>query len=179
MLPSTRRFASLARWLFAGITLVLALQPPAGVAQTFQAVPSPGGQPPPNHIWQPAPAVPGSIPWSTLMRTRERERKIDGVWYIVPEFAKEVLPLNGKRVKVNGYMLPLQTSQGQDLFVLMAYPPDCPFCMTAGSQAWMEVRSKDKITFKRDAMLLEGRLELVKFDPEGVFYRLLDARVVG
>jgi hypothetical protein len=162
--------------VLAGLAALLVATP--AVPQTFQTIPAPSGVAPPNHIWQPAPTVRGSIPWKTLMRTREVEKKVDGVWMIVPQFAKDVLPLNGRTVKVNGYMLPLQTREGQDLFVLMAYPPDCPFCMTAGSQAWMEVRARDPIAYKRGDMLLEGRLELAKPNMEGVFYRLHDARVV-
>jgi uncharacterized protein len=162
------------------ILLSLLLLPWGGPsAQTFQPIPVPGGMA--DHtgkVWQPAPDIPGALSWSLLMRTKEDERKINDVWYIVPVFPKELLRFNNTRVKVNGFMLPLQTAREQNYFVLMAFPPDCPFCLTIGSMGWMEVRAAEKITFQKEPLLVEGRLELVKRDMEGTFYRLHEARRV-
>jgi uncharacterized protein len=155
--------------------LTLALAFPVS-AQTFKAQPLPKDA---QHQWQTAPTIKGALGWDVLMKTKEKEKKIDGAWYITPEFAKEVKPFDGKIVKINGYMLPLKPSETQSEFVLMAYPPDCPFCLTAGSQAWMLIKAKTPLKYKREPMLLEGRLELVAFDPEGTFYKLHDARRVN
>jgi uncharacterized protein len=133
--------------------------------------------PPAQHQWQTAPKVQGALGWDVLMKTKEKEKKIDGAWYIIPDFAREVRAFNSKTVKVNGYMLPLKASETQADFVLMAYPPDCPFCLTAGSQGWMLVKPIKPIKYKREPMLLQGRLELVEFDPEGTFYKLHDAQI--
>jgi hypothetical protein len=160
----------------AGLTLT-----PAATAQTFQKAPPPPvvqANPNFNHIWQPAPAIKGGVSWDVLMKTKEKEVQIDGVWYITPEFPPEVRKLNGKRIKVNGYMLPLQKSREQTVFVLMAYSPSCPYCLTSGSQALMEVRSLDAIPVSQEAMVLSGDFELLSLNPEGMFYRLNNARLV-
>ncbi len=157
---------------FALPLLILALAAAPASAQTFKAQPVP---PNAQHKWQTAPSIKGALGWDVLMKTKEKEKKIDGAWYIIPDFAKEVKPFNGKTVKINGYMLPLKPSEMQGEFVLMAYPPDCPFCLTAGSQAWILIKAKSPLKYKREPMLLEGRLELVSFDPEGTFYKLHEA----
>jgi uncharacterized protein len=166
---------------FVMIAALVAASPVA--AQTFQTVKpatSAGAANAPGaHVWLPAPTPKGAVGWDLLMQTKEVEKKIDGVWYITPAFAPSLKKYDKKRIKVNGYMLPLQTSQGQSVFVLMAYSPSCPFCMTAGSQAWMEVQAKVPIKMSQDAMLLEGDFELVPFNAEGVFYRLRNAALAS
>jgi uncharacterized protein len=166
--------------------LVLAVVSLVGVAvalstsaQTIQQQPVPPGAAPPNHVWQPAPTPPGAISWQFLSTTKEKERKVDGIWYIVPEFSAPVRALANRTVKVNGYMLPLSTGAAQQNFVLMAYPPSCPYCLTAGPTKLMEVRARGPIKFGYDPILLEGRLVLLDNDPSGLFYRLVDARPAG
>jgi uncharacterized protein len=154
---------------------------PAAKAQSFQRVPPPPvvqANPNLNHIWLPAPAVKGGVSWEVLMKTKEVEKQIDGVWYITPDFPPEVRKLDGKRIKVNGYMLPLQKTRTQTLFVLMAYSPSCPYCLTSGSQALMEVRAVEPIPLSQEAMVLTGDFELLSVNPEGLFYRLRNAKLV-
>jgi uncharacterized protein len=148
-------------------------------SQTMQRQPVPNGAMPPDHVWRPAPTPPGAVGWDLLSTTKEKERKVDGIWYVVPEFSPQVRRLANQVVKVNGYMLPLGNAQSQQHFVLMAYPPSCPFCLTAGPTKLMEVQARAPIKFDYDAILIEGRLQLLQNDPSGMFYRLVDARAAN
>lgn len=160
------------RCFIALAALLLLLAAPQALA--IKAQPMPPGE----HIWQTAPTPEGAISWELLSTTRERETQIDGVWYILPEWSAPVKALRGKTVKVNGYMMPLQNGEKQQHFVLMAYPPSCPFCMTAGPAKLVEVKASAPVKFSYDPILLEGKLVLLDRDDSGLFYRLENARAV-
>lgn len=164
-----------ARHLRAALALALMASALPSVGHAIQAQPAP----PTNHVWQTAPTPPGAIGWDMLSTTRERETQIDGVWYILPEWSAQVKTLRNRTVRVNGYMMPLQNGEKQQHFVLMAYPPSCPFCLTAGPTKLMEVKARGPVKFTYDPVLLEGKLVLLDRDESGLFYRLEGARPVS
>lgn len=93
----------------------------------------------------------------------------------VPQFSSDVAALNKKEVKVQGFMLPLQMGDKQSHFVLTAMPQTCSFCMPGGPESMVEVKSKQPVKYTFDAVVLTGKLEVLKEDPTGIFYRLTDA----
>src|SRR6516165_1831917 len=97
---------------------------------------------------------------------------------IVPEFSKAVLALDKQKVRVQGFMMPLEASD-QRHFLLMAVPPHCPFCMPAGPDAIVEVRAKAPATWAIEPLIFSGTLAVLKDDPSGVLYRLSDAEPVA
>ncbi len=103
-------------------TLMVAATPAVVAAQA--ARPSA----PTETVWKPADTPPGGVAWSLLESTKETTRK-DQNGYVVskPVFPGAVQALHGKVVKVSGYMMPLGNGASQTHFVLLAYPPDCPF----------------------------------------------------
>lgn len=138
----------------------------------------PGGPAPTQEVWKPAATPPGGISWALLESTKEIQRTQDGIIYSRPQFPPQVKALAGKRVKVSGYMMPLQNGERQTHFVLLAYPPGCPYHMHAGPTQLIEVKSKAPIAFNYDVLTIEGTLELGGQDERGVFYRIPDARAV-
>ena len=128
---------------------------------------------------QPIAASGGAIGWDVLGQTKGKDQQIDGAWQVVPEFAKGVKALAGQTIKVRGYMLPLQSREGRSQFVLMATSPDCATSSKAGAQLWMQIKASTPVQYRREPMVLEGQLELVKSDPDGTFYRLNSARLVN
>jgi uncharacterized protein len=144
----------------------------AGPAAAIETVPS-------THVWQTAPNVPGGIPWSVLASTRERVTvDANRRSWTDPQFPPAVQRLGNQTVKVNGYIMPLQQSDQQQHFVLMAYPPSCPFCMTAGPQYLIEVKAGRPFRFTYDAVIVQGTMRLLTRDPTGFFYRIENARQV-
>ncbi len=93
----------------------------------------------------------------------------------VPQFSSDVAALNKKEVKLQGFMLPLQMGDKQSHFVLTAMPQTCSFCMPGGPESMVEVKSKQPVKYTFDAVVLTGKLEVLKEDPTGIFYRLTDA----
>jgi len=93
----------------------------------------------------------------------------------VPQFAKDVAALDQKQVKVQGFMMPLQTGDKQTHFVLTAMPQTCSFCLPGGPESMVEVKSKTAVKYTFEPVVLTGKLAILKDDPTGVFYRLTDA----
>ena len=93
----------------------------------------------------------------------------------VPSFAADVAALDQKQVKLQGFMMPLQMGDKQTHFVLSAMPQSCAFCLPGGPESLVEVKTRAPVKYTFDAMLLSGKLSVLKEDPTGVFYRLTDA----
>lgn len=150
-----------------------ALSMPALAIQQGARAPAP---PTVEDVWQPAATPPGGTPWSLLESTREIQRTERGVIYSRPVFPPAVQALGGKRVRVAGWMMPLQQGERQTHFVLLAYPPGCPFHLHAGPTQFVEVKAPQGVAFSYDSIVIEGTLELLGQDESGIFYRISDGR---
>lgn len=136
------------------------------------AGPAAGQQPPPHDpLTQMLPDAKGAVAWSLLSKTAIR--KIDGK--LGPDFPAALRPLNGKIVKLQGYILPLEAGQTHSRFLLSAWSPSCPFCLTAGPEAMVEVKARTAVKYSLDAVVVQGKLQLLADDPGGMFFRLVDA----
>jgi len=112
----------------------------------------------------------GVVPWKTFAdveAVRQGSR-------IVPQFSKAVLALDKQKVRVQGFMMPLEAND-QRHFLIMAVPPHCPFCMPAGPDAIVEVHAKKALTYGFEPIVVAGRFAVLKDDPAGVLYRMTDA----
>ena len=111
------------------------------------------------------------VSWKTLAQVELVKMKDR----YVPQFATSVTSLDQKQVKMQGFMLPLQMGDKQSHFVLAAMPQTCSFCMPGGPESMVEVKTKSPVKYTFDAVVLSGRLTVLKDDPTGIFYRLTDA----
>jgi len=120
-------------------------------------------------IWKPAQTPEGGTSWALLESTEEDMREGEnGFTFSKPLFTPQVEALDGKRIKVAGWMKPLDES---------ANPPGCPFHFHAGPAQFIEVKAS--VPFETDtigSMVVSGTLELTGYDESGIFYRLVDAR---
>jgi len=116
----------------------------------------------------------GAVPWSLLSSTPIKIIK----GKLGPDFPDALRPLNGKTVKLQGYILPIEAGQTHSYFLLSAWSPTCPFCQSAGPEAIVEVRARTPVKYSTEAVAVEGRLILLDNDASGMFYRLLDAAPV-
>jgi len=131
-----------------------------------------------DDIWKPAATPPGGTSWSLLEAAKEVTRT-DDAGYLVsyPLFTSEQRALEGKRIKVSGWMDPLQVGTEQKRFVLLGYPPGCPFHFHAAPMQFIEVMASTPFTTDRtNVITVSGVLELTGYDESGVFYRLWDSR---
>jgi hypothetical protein len=133
-----------------------------------QHVPPPGVDP---GMFKPLPERNDVVSWKLLSQVELVKQKDR----YVPQFSSNVTALNKKEVKMQGFMLPLQMGDKQTHFVLAAMPQTCAFCMPGGPESLVEVKSKTPVKYTFDAIIMTGKLEVLKDDPTGIFYRLTDA----
>ena len=157
-----------------------ALVASAGFLSTSLAAqaPDPKAGPEVEDIWQPAATPKGGVSWKTLEATGETTRK-DSQGYILskPKFTPAVQKLDGKRVKVAGWMMPLGAGSTQKHFVLLGYPPGCPFHFHAGPTQFIEIYADTPFpTNETKVHVVSGVMELTGYDESGIFYRLRAAK---
>ncbi|MEO0410791.1 MAG: DUF3299 domain-containing protein [Pseudomonadota bacterium] len=159
--------------VFGMAILCLSISAPA---HAFEETPVP---PSLEQIWQPADTPLGGVSWQTLETTVELQRT-DEEGYIVskPKFSDEVKAIEGTNIKVAGWMMPLENGQEQRHFVLLGYPPGCPFHLHAGPNQFIEVRTTIPIqTQIWDPIVIEGTLTLTGHEETGVFYQIADGQL--
>ncbi|MFO1317231.1 MAG: DUF3299 domain-containing protein [Burkholderiales bacterium] len=117
------------------------------------------------------PERPGVVSWKTLAQVEPVKQG----GKMVAEFGKDVMALDRKDVKVQGFMIPLDIGEKQKRFLISAVPPHCQFCLPAGPDEIVEVVAKTPVAYTFDPIVLSGRFAVVKDDPTGVLYRLSDA----
>ena len=148
------------------ITLLAALAFSLSAVAQHQA--PPGTDP---NQFKPLPERKDVVSWKTLSQVELVKQKDR----YVPQFAKDVSALDQKEVKVQGFMMPLEVGDKQSHFVLAAMPQTCAFCLPGGPESMVEVKSKTPVKYTFDAVVVSGRLTVLKDDPSGIFYRLTDA----
>lgn len=151
---------------------------PVTSAQAPSAPPDYKAGPVVGDVWKPARTPKGGVSWKVLEATEEITR-LDDEGYILskPVFTKQVRALAGKRIKVAGWMMPLDAKRTQERFVLLGYPPGCPFHFHAAPNQFIEVLASTPFpTDERRVFVVSGVLELTGYDESGIFYRLRDAR---
>jgi uncharacterized protein len=172
-------FAALASQAFGQVQLPRGepgLPPPSGqAAAAAQSGAATGGIPPApfggHQFGAPSatlPDLPGVLPWQllgTVKIVQSRDR-------FVPEYPPSVARLDGKEVKVQGFMLPLEAGDRQKHFLLTSTPQTCAFCVPAGPEGIVEVRTRSPVRVTFDPIVVSGRFEVLKDDPMGVFYRI-------
>ena len=121
--------------------------------------------------FKPLPERKDVVSWKTFSQVELVKQKDR----YVPQFAKEVAALDQKEVKVQGFMMPLEVGDKQSHFVLSAMPQTCAFCLPGGPESMVEVKSKTPVKYTFDAVVVSGKLMVLKDDPTGVFYRITDA----
>jgi hypothetical protein len=114
------------------------------------------------------------VSWKTLSRVEEV--KVDN--RLGRKFSSEIVSFNSKEVRLQGFMLPLESGKRQKHFLLSANVPSCPFCMPGGPESLIEVRSKEPITFEAEPIVISGKFAVLPSDPTGLWYRMTDAALV-
>ena len=119
--------------------------------------------------------------WDTLQKL-ELQQSYDefiGESTEVPVFSDELKAWNGKRVTIEGYVIPLQTAVEQEYFVLSRFPyNNCFFCGNAGPETVAEVYADETITFQDARVQVTGVLRLNADDPLHLFFIFENAEVV-
>lgn len=118
--------------------------------------------------------------WQLLMQAdfEEEVTSEDGIIW-KPKFPEAVQQLDGKTIRLMGYMIPLGMEEAQTHFLLSAFPGHgCFFHMPGGPAAIVEVQASKAALFSYDPVAVEGRLHVLHEDPYGLLYRITDAKPV-
>ena len=117
----------------------------------------------------------GVVSWRTLAEVVPVQK--DG--RMSAEFSKDILALDKRDVKLQGFIIPLDMGDRQKRFLLSAVPPHCSFCMPAGPDSVVEVIAKTPVKYGFEPIVVSGRFALLKDDATGMLYRLTDAEYTG
>ena len=146
----------------------------AGTAGAVTNVP-PGGLPSATDFSaQILPERAGVVSWRTLAQVNPVKQGNK----MVPEFSKDILALDAKETRVQGFMIPLDAGDKQKRFLLTAVPPHCSFCLPAGPDAVVEIVAKSPVKFTFDPIVVAGRFAVLRNDTAGLLYRLSEATQV-
>jgi uncharacterized protein len=142
------------------------------------SAPAAAGQGPGYHSPQSAfpPLVPRAdvVPWALLAKVSVKFQKPR----ITITYSPEVQKFNGTRVKLEGYMTPLEAGTEHRHFLLLSVPPTCPFCVPGGAESMVEVRTLKPVKYTQRAIVVQGQFEVLERDPQGLYYRMGRAKVV-
>jgi hypothetical protein len=121
----------------------------------------------------------GVVSWDVLDELEVRTEVLGPLRAVFhTEYSAGIKALDGKEVKLMGFLFPLEGKLEHERFLLTAWPPSCPFCLPAGPTQMVEVFCAEPITFTDGAILVGGRFELLRDDPSGLYYRLHEATLV-
>lgn len=162
--PRIGLLSSLAALLLAGAAL--AQTPPPG------AIGQGPGIHDPRSPFKPLQEREGVLSWPLLASvTTKVENK-----RMVPSFPAAVQALDKQKVKVQGFMMPLEPGDKQRHFLLSSVPTSCNFCTPAGPEGLIEVRSRTPVRYTLEPVVVEGTMAVLSNDPYGLFYRVTDAQ---
>jgi hypothetical protein len=148
---------------------------PADPATPALGSPVPGQGPgfhDPRSAFKPIVAREGVVPWQLLSSVTTKTEKNR----IVPIFPQPVQALNNRTVRIEGFMMPLEPGERQRHFLLSSVPTTCSFCVPAGPEGLVEVRTRTPVKYSLEPVIVEGRLAVLSNDPYGLYYRVVDAQ---
>jgi len=99
--------------------------------------------------------------------------------YNVPKFGKKIKSLDGKKIQIRGYIIPVDILA--DYYVLSANPySSCFFCGQAGPESVMEIQfANQESGLRMDKIItVQGKLRLNADDIVQLNYVLEDAKVI-
>lgn len=96
-----------------------------------------------------------------------------------PVFNKDIKSLEGKRVTLKGFIIPLDETKKQANFMLSMVPfSHCYFCGGAGPESIVEVKALTAFDYTAKPVQVSGILKLNATDENHLFYILEEASPV-
>lgn len=119
--------------------------------------------------------------WQVLAEVGFQTRTdADGSIIETPVFSKTLKSYNGKKIRLKGFIVPINEVGDQDKFMLSSLPFNvCYFCGAAGPETVVEVESDESIRFNTKAIWIEGYLFLNDTDPEHHMYMIKSAQIIS
>ena len=93
-------------------------------------------------------------------------------------YTPEVKALEGKKLTISGFMLPLESSEKFTHFLLSKRTPTCPFCPPGEPNEIVEVFTTQPVTWDEGIMVIDGTLRFTRNPELGLFFQLKNAATV-
>ncbi len=121
--------------------------------------------------------------WQTLSKVVYKQKYFEDAGYELdmPVFHPELKELEGKEIKLKGYILALEGIKDQEHFMFSLFPFDiCYFCGGAGPETVVEVftKNKKKIRYTSKSVMIKGVLELNNDDINMHMYILRNVTLI-
>ncbi len=121
-----------------------------------------------------------TIGWKDLTDVKFKRKFIEkeDMYFLFPTFGPKVKALEGKEIKIKGYMIPLNPAE--NIYVLSATPmAQCFFCGGSGPETIIELKLKTKRRYNTDEVwTVKGVFRLNADNLEECNYILDDAEPV-
>ena len=123
------------------------------------------------------------LPWKLLMGVKF-EKKYDQKMAMdveLPIFSDTIKSLNGQKVEVEGFYIPVSETGDDNIVILSAFPfAQCFFCGKAGVESIVDILSPKKIPqMKLDSKIkFQGKLKLNRDNFDYLIYVLEEAELV-
>ena len=123
------------------------------------------------------------LPWKYLMSVKFEEQYNEkmGMEVSLPIFNDTLKMLDGKKVQVEGFYIPVDETGNEKIVILSAYPfSQCFFCGKAGVESIIDILSPKKLpVLKVDTKIkFRGRLKLNRDNFDYLIYVLEEAELV-
>ena len=120
------------------------------------------------------PILSGALSWELLSKVSTKPSGNR----LVPHFPLDIMRLQAKEVKLVGYMMPLSPGQKQTHFLVSYSPSTCNFCLPAGPEGVVEVKSKEGIKISYEPVKLKGQFSVLHSSDNGMYYQLTQASLI-
>lgn len=113
--------------------------------------------------------------WKTLAKITYKKEYDDLMGFKIdkPVFSESVRALEGKTIKLKGFIIPTDGYKSHKEFIFSAFPYSmCFFCGGAGPETVMEVSAKEPIKYTTDSIILQGTLRLNDDDINRLMYKI-------
>ena len=118
----------------------------------------------------------GTLTWDALANLEirvETPAPLQTLFFV--EFPESLRALDGERVRIKGFMYPLEAGETHNKFLLAALPPACPFCLPGNAKTLVDVHCDRPVGYTMEPVILEGRFTILEEDDTGLYYRLTEA----
>ncbi len=118
--------------------------------------------------------------WNTLAEVGFKNSKdANGYEIEKPMFSQHLKTYNGKKIKLKGYIIPLNEVNNAGTSMFSALPFNvCYFCGAAGPETVVELQTNQRIRFTSKPIVIEGILELNEKDPDHHIYIVKSATAI-
>ena len=114
--------------------------------------------------------------WPVLRRCRVALDRQSGVYSLAP--TPEVVAMAGRRIRVGGFIVPLDGSDRTRDFLIGVNTPVCFYHPPGDPNEVIEVKALAPVDWTDRPVTVEGTFTLIRNSQAGGFFRLVNARAV-